>query len=94
MRQREARVEAEAGPPCYSSSMTVELLKETQGKTTIIDNLPFCERLRCSLCDQSYQFRYSNGESSRLKEWLPKAQAVVNKSHADGHSAASLSVPW
>ncbi len=74
--------------------MPVELLKETQGKTTIVDNLPLCQDLQCDRCDQMYQFRYSNGESNRLREWLPKAQAVVNKSHADGHSADSLPVSW
>jgi len=74
--------------------MAVELLKETQGKTTTTDNLPLCQVVRCDRCNQTYQFRYSDGESNRLKEWLPKAQAVVSESHADGHSAASLPISW
>ena len=76
-----------------TNHMAVELLKETLGKTTIEDGLPLRERLRCERCGQTYQFRYSNGESNRLKEWLPKAQAVVDRSHADGHRAVSLPVP-
>ena len=74
--------------------MAVELLKETHGKTSIADNLPHHEKIKCAHCDQTYQFRYSNGESHRLKEWLPRAQAAVNKSHTDEHSAASLLVSW
>jgi hypothetical protein len=43
------------------------------------------DKILCENCDQSYQFHYSPGEEHRLKEWLPKARAAVNKSHTDNH---------
>ena len=72
----------------------VELVKVVGGKPALVDNLPNYELIQCTHCPQTYQFRYSNGESDRLKEWLPKAQAVVDSSHSDDHSAATLSVDW
>ncbi len=74
--------------------MAVELIKETQGKTSIVDNLFHQEKVKCDGCDQTYQFRYSKAESHRLKEWLPKARTVVNNNHVGGHSEPSLPVPW
>ena len=79
---------------CYTVRMAVELLRETGGKTAVVDNLPLCEKVTCTQCSQAYQFRYSSGESHRVKEWLTIAQAAVNRSHSDGHARDSLPVSW
>lgn len=69
--------------------MAVELVKDGAKLT---DNLPSHKSLVCGQCPQRYAFRYSDGESNRLNEWLPKAQAVVDSSHAGNHAADCLSV--
>lgn len=78
----------------YSTSMGVELVKVVGGKERLTDTLLNHTLIFCSNCGQTYHFRYSNGESSRLKEWLAKAQAAVDGSHGGGHSTDSMPVAW
>jgi hypothetical protein len=75
--------------------MGVDLIKIVNGKPAPVSaNLLNCELIKCGLCDKTYEFRYSDGEVSRLKEWLPKAEKLVNDSHANGHLADTLPVFW
>jgi hypothetical protein len=74
--------------------MAVELIKVSQGKAALVDNLPNFETVQCTRCTQTYEFRYSAGEAYRLKDWLRKANVAVDRSHDGGHWANSLAVPW
>lgn len=78
----------------YFTSMGVELVKLVGGKEKLTDTLLNHTLIACSSCSQTYHIRYSNGESSRLKEWLAKAQAAVDGSHGNGHSTDSMPVAW
>jgi hypothetical protein len=51
------------------------------------------EKIVCDQCTQDYELHYSEGEEHRIKEWLPKAKAAVNKSHSNNHPD-SLAVPY
>jgi hypothetical protein len=51
------------------------------------------DKILCDRCDQNYEFHYPPGEEHRLKEWLPKAKAAVNKSHTDNHPE-TLALPY
>ena len=73
--------------------MAVYLIKIVNGKPAHVSaNLLNCELMKCGLCDQTYEFRYSDGEVTALSEWIPKAQRVVNDNHAGAHLAASLEI--
>jgi len=50
------------------------------------------DKILCDYCDQGYEFHYTPGEEHRVKEWLPKAKAAVNSSHANDHPP-SLPLP-
>ena len=69
--------------------MAVELVK---AGSKIVDNLTDHTLITCAHGDANYEFRYSDGESDRLEQWLPRAQAAVNSSHP--RHPDSLSVPW
>jgi hypothetical protein len=91
------RVRGKAGAHagCYTSRMPVELIKIVDGRPAHVSaNLLNCKMIKCGLCEHTYEFRYSDGEVTRLSEWLPKAQRAVNDCHTDAHSVASLQVSW
>jgi hypothetical protein len=71
--------------------MPVELIK--RGARIIDGLLIHPDKVSCDRCAQSYEFHYSPSEEHRVKEWLPKAQVVVNKSHSHSHPD-SLTVPY
>jgi Fe2+ or Zn2+ uptake regulation protein len=65
--------------------MAVQLIKNG---ARIVLGAPFkvhSDKILCDDCGQSYELHYSTGEEHRLKEWLPKAKAAVNNSHANHH---------
>lgn len=71
--------------------MSVELIKT--GARIQDDLIVHPDKVLCDHCGQSYDFHYPRVEEFRVKEWLPKAKAAVNKSHPNYH-ADSLPVPY
>jgi hypothetical protein len=74
--------------------MAVLLTKIVDGKPAVGGTLLNQQTVKCSRCEQTYRFAYSDDEWNKVSAWLGKAERAMRESHKTGYEAAVLPLNW